>query len=232
MHSVRVNRALKTMKRLIPFIGQWLRKRRFSRLEKIVDCVETALAQSMLHTLVTRWREAIVCLQRGIRKFLLRLAASNREIVETWDKKDKKRRFSQPLKYLMVETYRRYLRKAARKQAAVLSSSFQSHASVQLLKRKTAIEIIDSKLDAPKVGSFLITRQNFFKFSAHQIDEMTEKCKKWAEGADLDELPEEEAEEIRREIGRDERNRSASESGKYGRGRKPRRPKHIPRNCT
>jgi len=199
-------------------------------LEKIVDCVETAMAQSLLHTLVTRWREAIVCIQRGTRKFLVRLAESNREIVENWEKKDKKRRFSLPLKYLLVETYRRYLRRIARKQAAVLTSSFQSHASVQLLRKKTAIEIIDSKPDAPQVGSFLIMRQDFFKFSAHQVDEMAQKCKKWAEGSDLEGLPDEEAEEIVREVGQDKRNRSPSSVEKSGRGRKPKRPKHLPRN--
>lgn len=198
-------------------------------MEKITTCVESAVAQTLLHTLVSRWREAIVCLQRGTRQFLLKLAASNREIVEIWETKDKKQRYSSNLKYLLIGMYRRYLRRAARAQTQALASSFQSHASAQFLRQKTAMELIVSKVNAPQTGSVLIMRQNFFKFSEHQVAEMIKKCKKWVEGGDLGELAEEEVEEIESEV---ERGRSTSVSEKYGRGRKVKRTKHVVKNCT
>jgi hypothetical protein len=201
-------------------------------VEKITACVESAIAQTLLHTLVSRWREAIVCLQRGTRQFLLKLAASNKEIVEIWEKKDKKQRYSSKLKYLLAGIYRRYLRRAARTQTQALASSFQSHASAQFLRQKTAMELIGSRVDAPQVGSMLIMRQNFFKFSEHQVAEMIKKCRKWVEGGDLGELVEEEVEEMEREVEKDERGRSTLETEKYGRGRKAKRPKHAAKNCT
>ena len=230
LRTVRVNRATKSLQRLVPLISKWLKRQRSSRLQKVLTCLEGRIAQTLLHTLVTRWRDAIIRIQRATREFLTRLHESTREIVAIWERKDTKKHVSKPLKCLLTEIYRRYQRRISRHQTTELQSNFNSHVSELLLRKKTALEVIHTRTTSPQLGTALLTK-NFYKLSERQVEGMIKKCKVWLEHRDLEELIEEEIEELERELGIDTKSRSITETGRTGKGRKGRKTKHWVRNC-
>ena len=176
------------IERIRPYVHSWLTRRRTAAQFKVLQCIERALAEARLRSIMLNWLEAvrtsqILTIQRAFRQLRIELQRADAAIVKLWTRWES-REGGTPVEYLFklafLRVYRRYMRRQLRFQAqerSQLEASVFSSAVAHQISSKTATELIQAQ--SPRLAAALIARPALKQLSEVQVAELRKSCGVW-----------------------------------------------------
>ena len=155
IRQVRVQRALRTIRKMLPAVRVWLASRKRLMSQIIVLTLTQAIKESRLKSLLRRWLRAVTIIQQAAKAMLSYTKKANVHALKLWRVLDTSA-MTNSVKLLFIRRFRRKMAATYREERFKQRSEATEHASQFLFDYASATTYITLRDKAETLGKVLV----------------------------------------------------------------------------